>query len=146
MPITLWINRGRSNLAPACSSLLKHIFPLHNSDRLEINVIFKEFKVFVIFDLSIHSSLKSRVAGWISCNRWCVRDFNPFPAIHKLLSAFFSTYCRLRVKTLYLWFSHFSGETKNQITIARVSYIAESQTGLYLVTSKFTVIGFLNFQ
>ena len=27
-----------------------------------------------------------------------------------------------------------------------VSYIAESLTGLYLVTSKFTVIGVLNFQ
>ena len=42
-------------------------------------------------------------------------------------------------------FSHFS-EDKKMNNLLGVSYIAESQTGLYLVTSKFTVNGVLNFQ
>ena len=37
-------------------------------------------------------------------------------------------------------------ESKTCIFVLGVSYIAESQTGLYLVASKFTVIGVLNFQ
>ena len=36
-------------------------------------------------------------------------------------------------------------QTTEQVLLG-VSYIAESQTGLYLVISKFTVIGVLNFQ
>ena len=49
-------------------------------------------------------------------------------------------------KTGIFVFYIFSGETKNWINLLGVSYIAESQTGLYLVTCKFTVVGALNFQ
>ena len=42
---------------------------------------------------------------------------------------------------------HFQERQKTEYILLGVSYIAESQTGLlYLVTSKFTVIGILSFQ
>ena len=80
-----------------------------------------------------------------------------FCALNKLILGFFIIRQKIHlhvsliyrwsgVKNLYLWFSHFSGEAKTEQILLEVSYIAESQTGLYLVTSKFTVIGVLNFQ
>ena len=43
-------------------------------------------------------------------------------------------------------FHIFQERQKNKKLLLGVSYIAESQTGLYLVISKLTVIGVLNFQ
>ena len=40
----------------------------------------------------------------------------------------------------------FQERQETEYFLLGMSYIAESQTGLYLVTSKFTVIGVLNFQ
>ena len=49
-------------------------------------------------------------------------------------------------KTRIFEFYFFQERQKAELLLLVVSYIAESQTGLYLVTSRFTVIGALNFQ
>ena len=49
-------------------------------------------------------------------------------------------------KTCFFDFYIFQEIQKTEWRLLGVSYNAESQTGLYLVTSKFTVIGVLNFQ
>ena len=48
-------------------------------------------------------------------------------------------------KLVSLIFTFFRRQKTEQLLLG-ASYIAESQTGLYLVTSKFTVIGVLHFQ
>ena len=45
-----------------------------------------------------------------------------------------------------LIFTFFRRDKKTKLLLIKVSYIAESQIELYLVTSKFTVIGVLNFK
>ena len=49
-------------------------------------------------------------------------------------------------KTCIFDFHIFQERQKTEYLLLGVSFIAESQTGLYLVTTKFTVIGVLNFQ
>ena len=49
-------------------------------------------------------------------------------------------------KTCIFDFHIFQERQKTELLLLGVSYIAESQTGLYLVTSKFTAIGVFNFQ
>ena len=49
-------------------------------------------------------------------------------------------------KTCIFDFYIFQERQNTNLLLLGVSYIAENQTGLYLVTSKFTVIGVLNFQ
>ena len=48
-------------------------------------------------------------------------------------------------KTCIFDFHIFQERQKTEYLLLGVSYIAESQTGLYLVTSKFTIISVLNF-
>ena len=49
-------------------------------------------------------------------------------------------------KACMIDFYIFQERQKTELLLLGVSYIAESQTGLYLETFKFTFIGFLNFQ
>ena len=56
------------------------------------------------------------------------------------------SYRMLESKTRIFDFHIFQERQKNEKLLLEVSYMAESQTGLYLVTSKFNVIGVLNFQ
>ena len=49
-------------------------------------------------------------------------------------------------KLISLIFTFFRRDKKLNNFLQGVTYIAESQTGLYLVTSKFTIIGVLNFK
>ena len=49
-------------------------------------------------------------------------------------------------KTRIFDFQIIQERQKTELLLLGVPYIAESQTGLYLVTSKFNVIGVLNFQ
>ena len=49
-------------------------------------------------------------------------------------------------KTCIFDFYIFQERQKTEKLLLGTSYIAESQTGLYLVASKFTVIDVLNFQ
>ena len=53
--------------------------------------------------------------------------------------------CLEFAKMQHCWKSHVTFLRRDKKLNNGVSYIAVNQTGLYLVTSKFTVIGVLNF-